>query len=760
MSKIPRAVTLGLICPLLLTGLTVHKSSAATSNSERQQNVQVTNDQKQAKTEAITSKVTPKEVATPEKTAETKAEADQASQASAASSESEKAATPVQATETDASTPAAGQDQAENQQATEQTKAEPEQTTTSTETPTVATHTPAEEPATSANSEQQTPALETPVTTPASDKSDKTEAQTPAPAKTPAETPTVNQEQAKPEAQKEKVVTPAPKAPTSVTPVQKVVPTTPKTATPQQNLAQMKTLISKIMNYTVTASEQQAFLAAIKEGALEGWRQYGILPSITAAQAILESYWGQSQLATDGHNLFGIKGQYEGQSITYPTREYVNGKYITIQAQFRKYPDWASSIIDHGYFLNVNSRYANLIRETDYRRVAQLLSQDGYATDPNYAQSLINFIETYNLQAWDKEITGITPNVPGLNVQAASGSYKFTVDTNIRTAPSTSAQIVGQYKKGETVNYNGKVDSEGYTWLRYTSYNGTTHYVAVVNGSLNQGSQNTQPQKPADTQKPTDTQKPADTQKPTDIQKPQQTVKNESGSYKFTVTTNIRTAASTKAQIVGQYQKGETVNYNGKVDAEGYTWLRYTSYNGTTHYVAVVNGQVSTPAPAKPSAPKPTTPKPQQPTVTNQSGSYRFNSTTNIRTAPSTNAQIVGQYTAGETVRYNGTVQADGYTWMKYQSYSGATHYVAQTGSNYKTPVKASTPAQVHNNRGAYRFNSTTNIRTAPSTNAQIVGQYTAGETVYYTGTVQANGYTWMKYQSYSGRTCYVAATN
>ena len=146
------------------------------------------------------------------------------------------------------------------------------------------------------------------------------------------------------------------------------------------------------------------FLLSIHDAALDGWRQFGVLPSVTAAQAILESAWGQSALATQGHNLFGIKGSYNGQSITMRTAEYGNGDYYYINDAFRKYPSNYESIVDHGRFLATNSRYNNLLWKKDYTVVTQYLHADGYATDPKYASSLNNVIRTYNLDAWDREV--------------------------------------------------------------------------------------------------------------------------------------------------------------------------------------------------------------------------------------------------------------------------------------------------------------------------------------------------------------------
>lgn len=145
------------------------------------------------------------------------------------------------------------------------------------------------------------------------------------------------------------------------------------------------------------------FLESIHQGAVDGWKQFGVLPSLTGAQAIIESGWGQSALTTQGHNLFGIKGAYNGQSVTIPTYEYYGGRYVQINDAFRAYPSNYESIVDHGRFLKENSRYSNLIGQKDYQTVTRLIRQDGYATDPQYTNTLNRVIRQYNLTAWDQE---------------------------------------------------------------------------------------------------------------------------------------------------------------------------------------------------------------------------------------------------------------------------------------------------------------------------------------------------------------------
>ena len=153
---------------------------------------------------------------------------------------------------------------------------------------------------------------------------------------------------------------------------------------------------------------QKNFLDAIKQGAIDGAKE-GILPSITAAQAILESGWGNSGLAkAPNHNLFGIKNSddWTGETVTVPTQEYVNGEYITVNAAFRKYVSWNDSVVDHAKFFTGTewrrNNYRKVVNETDYRIAAQELKNAGYATDPSYAGKLIRLIEAYKLYEWDE----------------------------------------------------------------------------------------------------------------------------------------------------------------------------------------------------------------------------------------------------------------------------------------------------------------------------------------------------------------------
>ena len=215
------------------------------------------------------------------------------------------------------------------------------------------------------------------------------------------------------------------------------------------------------------------FIESIKDYAIQDYQTSKVLPSITIAQAILESGWGKSYLATEGKNLFGIKkGNWTGEIITLPTKEYYNGNWCIINAEFRKYSNYGESIKDHSTLLNSNW-YAPVIASNHYKGQAIQLQECGYATDPNYANLLIQIIEENELYKFD--------NVQVEEIKSYSENGQATVITdvlNIRNTPSTNTEVVGTYSKGEVFYYDSVFISGGYYWVSYISYSGIRRYVA------------------------------------------------------------------------------------------------------------------------------------------------------------------------------------------------------------------------------------------------------------------------------------------
>ena len=141
----------------------------------------------------------------------------------------------------------------------------------------------------------------------------------------------------------------------------------------------------------------QTYINQYKDLAIEQMLRYRIPASITLAQGLFESRAGQSDLARQGNNHFGIKCH----NWTGPTQ------YHDDDARgecFRVYQDAKQSYEDHSLFLARQSRDSRLfnLSPTDYKGWAHGLKACGYATNPQYASKLIQIIELYKLNDYDK----------------------------------------------------------------------------------------------------------------------------------------------------------------------------------------------------------------------------------------------------------------------------------------------------------------------------------------------------------------------
>ncbi|WP_281165912.1 glycoside hydrolase family 73 protein [Liquorilactobacillus sicerae] len=158
---------------------------------------------------------------------------------------------------------------------------------------------------------------------------------------------------------------------------------------------------------TIDNTQKKAFIEQILPAAQQQQQSHHLLTSITLAQAALESDWGQSQLANKYHNLFGIKSNQTNSKLL-TTKEYVNGSWITVEARFAVYNNWTASIAAHTQLLLNGTKwdknhYQTVLQADNYRQAAQALQTQGYATDPAYAQKLIEVIEKYHLNRYDQQ---------------------------------------------------------------------------------------------------------------------------------------------------------------------------------------------------------------------------------------------------------------------------------------------------------------------------------------------------------------------
>ncbi len=151
------------------------------------------------------------------------------------------------------------------------------------------------------------------------------------------------------------------------------------------------------------AYTRKEFIDKIAPMAIGDAKTSQILPSLTIAQAILESNNGNSILTTEANALFGIKAtsSWRGKVWNGRTTEYYDGKNTMITAGFKAYDSWADSIADHSRLLTSNKRYSKVVGETDYKKACEAIAVAGYATDPQYAKKLIGLIENYRLEQYD-----------------------------------------------------------------------------------------------------------------------------------------------------------------------------------------------------------------------------------------------------------------------------------------------------------------------------------------------------------------------
>lgn len=148
-----------------------------------------------------------------------------------------------------------------------------------------------------------------------------------------------------------------------------------------------------------------AFIAKIAPAAVADMRKTRIPASLTIAQAILESAWGESGLTKKANNLFGIKGLGPAGSVSMPTTEYIGRKQVPILSRFRAYHSWDESISDHSALLingtkDKPARYHGVLG-ANYQTACQEIWKAGYATDPAYPHKLVALVEQYDLAAYD-----------------------------------------------------------------------------------------------------------------------------------------------------------------------------------------------------------------------------------------------------------------------------------------------------------------------------------------------------------------------
>ncbi len=187
------------------------------------------------------------------------------------------------------------------------------------------------------------------------------------------------------------------------------------------------------------------YIELYKIDAIKDMKKMGVPASITLAQGILESDCGNSELAREAKNHFGIKCHKEWNGPTYIKDD------DTKDECFRKYENVLQSFDDHGRFLRERPRYAFLFEYdiTDYKSWAHGLKKAGYATNPRYAELLIKIIEEHNLSQFDRG---------GDNIPIASADDKIEPGAPSPLAPSAASDKSGRGTTSKSRKYTPKTN--------------------------------------------------------------------------------------------------------------------------------------------------------------------------------------------------------------------------------------------------------------------------------------------------------------
>lgn len=157
----------------------------------------------------------------------------------------------------------------------------------------------------------------------------------------------------------------------------------------------------------VSQKQKRAFIEQLAPTAQELEHTYGILPSVILAQAALESNYGHSELARQYYNLFGVKTEAsDPNGVNFVTDEYVDGEWIEITDRFKVYSSWEESLRKHSELLYYGTSwdehfYSDVLEGRNYKAQAKGLQSAGYATDPVYANKIIEVIEYWQLDQYD-----------------------------------------------------------------------------------------------------------------------------------------------------------------------------------------------------------------------------------------------------------------------------------------------------------------------------------------------------------------------
>lgn len=242
----------------------------------------------------------------------------------------------------------------------------------------------------------------------------------------------------------------------------------------------LRNLIIALFVYSALVSYREdpsvAYISQYKEIAISEMHRTGIPASIKMAQALLESGAGQSSLAREANNHFGIKcgGSWNGGTYYLHDDDY-NSKGQLIKSCFREFSSSFESFVAHSEFLVTQNRYSFLFDfdYRDYKAWAKGLKKAGYATDKAYPKKLINIIEKYQLYFLDDT------TIDELSPQLADHDYVDPVNRNKTHFDYSS------YAKSKTVE-KGQRENKRTSRSRTRSNSTATYHLVLSDQTISE----------------------------------------------------------------------------------------------------------------------------------------------------------------------------------------------------------------------------------------------------------------------------------
>lgn len=240
--------------------------------------------------------------------------------------------------------------------------------------------------------------------------------------------------------------------------------------------------------------EESEYIEAVGAMYTEDERKNGILACVSIAQSILESGYGQTDLAQIGNNMHGMKCTLSGNTWAGTTwngssfyeklsPEVENGQEVMRRSKFRCYECIEESIADHAaYLLNAANgnkrRFEGIQGEQDYRKAIQIIKAGGYATDPEYVNKICSIIERWDLTRFNAgnsdpeeqpEVPEQKPDTPEFGDQEEAGQVLYGIFTDadilsILAEPQKAGKVVGYIQEpvGKKKEYHIVEEKNGY----------------------------------------------------------------------------------------------------------------------------------------------------------------------------------------------------------------------------------------------------------------------------------------------------------